>query len=337
MNLEQAYRQISEYRNYIKPEVQVFPNKEQPFYYSFKYVILLKTAIERIQQFAPFLIDPSVLEDINKITNQYNDRYSEVTTDKNDGDRFIKAFTSLDTVVNKFLNYIEPDVLEKSDENGLTVKLYHVHTLEDFEKTLSQLKFAIGVPAYDLGGQVELKEVDSGSILLKLLFDAIIGSKILKLIGGLIQSAIDLKTEYHKSEMATEHLRSMRAKNDMLEIIVQQVKDNHELDKLERVQRILKANNIPSDKADTLNTYKGIVETFGDLLEKGVEITPSLIAPKEVKDAFPDAKAIKELKEAQKLLEEAKKNNEPKDVNEADNTNEAGDSSEADDDELTLD
>ncbi|MFD2936276.1 hypothetical protein [Spirosoma flavum] len=323
MNLEQTYRYLNEYRNYIKPDYEVFANKEQPYYFRFKYMSLLGSAIGRVQKYAPFLIDPSVKEELTKALSQTIN--SELITDKSNGENFIKAFTSLHTTVDNFLNFIEPDVIEQSDEFGLTVQLYNVHNLEDFEKTLNQLKFAIGVPAYDLGGQVELKEVKSGSILLKLLFDAVVGGQILKVIGSLIQSAIDLKTEYHKSEMAAEQLRTIIAKNDMLELIKQQLKDNYELDKLERAKRIINDNNLPTDKPDLSNTYKSVIETFGALLEKGVDFYPALNAPKEVKEAFPDAKAIKALKEAQKLLEAAQKN----DQKIEDNTNGANDEDEA--------
>lgn len=310
MNLGQAYRHIGEYRNYIKPDIETFSNKELPFYYRFKYLSLLRTAIDKVKKYAPFLLDPNVKEELYKVLNQNND--SVITTDKSTGDNFIKAFTALHTTVNEFLNFIESDVIEKSDEYGLTVELNNVHNLEDFEKILNQLKFAIGIPAYDLGGQVELKEVESGSILLKLLFDTVLGARILKVIGSLIQSAIDLKTEYHKSEMAAQQLRTLIAKNDMLDLIMQQLKDNYELDKLERAKRIIDNNNLPTERPDFLNTYKGVIETYGDLLEKGVEFYPALNAPKDVKEAFPDAKAIKALKEAQKLLNEAKGNNEAK-------------------------
>lgn len=178
----------------------------------------------------------------------------------------------------------------KENENTIAIKLPQVIDFSDFTSVLNELKKAISVPISEeeIGGKVEIKGVENGSIWM---YIALGTPSALALIAGLAWAATVIYKKLQEGRAFNEYVKNLQLKNDQAEAFVEAQKAQVLLLVTEQAKLVEKENFSNSD-AERLERLKLSINTMSELIDKGFEIHPSLVAPESVTNLFPDFKSI---------------------------------------------
>ena len=106
------------------------------------------------------------------------------------------------------------------------------------------------------------------------------------MIARIAVAALDLAKKKKELEIQHQQLRNLNLKNDMLEEIGKLNKDL--IAKFQEDEcRKIEADYYKEGNIELYGKMKMSVDLFSDLFNKGVEVHPSLSAPKEVAEKFP--------------------------------------------------
>ncbi|GAB3881492.1 hypothetical protein [Spirosoma agri] len=299
MNNKQAYRILSKVYPLLelkKHDYNNDPDKDHLFYD----LPVFRDAYEKVKLFAPYLITPLIRRILEPIENSTREYYP---TDKASAEALINASVDLMSSVIRFINFVGPKEFTEATEESLDVELKHIDSLEELEKAANLLRRSFNTPVLEIGGQVTVEKVDSGSVWITL---GIIGAAgmALKLCANLIWAAVAIQNKAREGKVFIEHARTLEIKNDYLEMLIEAERKKIQLIEEGEAQHIISMYMADKDSPNLNNNMRGSIEAIGALIEKGAQFYPSIKASDEIKPLFPDF-SIKELLESKtKLLSE---------------------------------
>lgn len=312
MNAGQVYRILEGITYSLKLSFYEYKDKEKDYDYLFYSLDNYNKSLNIVKKYAPFLIDSDEQTELNNLSDP-DPIFPSITAKKAVGVNIIAASERVRERVIDYVNYLESLMRVNVNENTLIVEFNHIKDLDEFEKTLGQLKRALNTPVYELGGRTEILTVESGSIIIDILIHGGVvaaAGTILKMIGALLHSAVETKNEYHKGELFAQQAKMLGIKNEMLQEIVNRVKTEHKKKKNLEANKILEEYAPNQNTSENIESFKDSIEMFGVLLEKGAQFYPSISAPEEAKKLFPNAESQKLIQQAQKSLENGQANDE---------------------------
>ena len=212
-----------------------------------------------------------------------------ITLAQNDAKQFEAFMGQLRAEMNSVLKVLKA-VSTEADENSLFILLPDFHDYHGFvnevteygkifDQTLSGLK---GTPSVKFTG------VDLGTNWLILTFGT---SAALKLIAGLIWSGCVIRKKKLEGDHLTGQIKNLEMKNESVKDLVAAQKKL--LDQLIEAEAyyLIDNNGIEKDP-EYIKRLMYSIEKISEMINKGTEFHPSLSAPEESSQLFPDYKKL---------------------------------------------
>ena len=203
----------------------------------------------------------------------------------------------------KALSRVLLSILPEQKENSIHIKFPCSNDFKsiiafqaDFEKAINQV-----INNDKINGKLNINNWESGSFWVELI---LLSQAAVSLVARIAWSASVISKKIKESEMLTQQVRSLEIKNESLDDILEKQKLATNL-LIEQEVRHLQMEHFDSDEDNELfERLKMATKTFAELIQQGAEVHPSLTAPEQAKNLFPNYKFIESIISQIKLLED---------------------------------
>lgn len=191
----------------------------------------------------------------------------------------------LKTLIENFLQVLHQTV-PKEDLQSINIKLPPINDFDDLSKVSREIHLAITQVIYlpEIGGQTKIESVENGSIW----FNVLVGSAAVSVIASMVWSAAVIYKKIMEGKLLAEQIRGLKVKNESLEDILKAQKVETEI-MLKAEAEFVYSEHFQNDTPENIEKIKNSISIFAELISKGAEIKPALMAPEEVSNLFPDA------------------------------------------------
>ncbi|SUV06363.1 Uncharacterised protein [Priestia megaterium] len=154
----------------------------------------------------------------------------------------------------------------------------------------------------EIKANYHLQSFDTGSMWVDI---AITSGAAIKFLDEIIKTAMSVKEQTYQLEASKTHLSMLKIKEETLKDL--QAAVDVQLDAIveAETQRLKGEKEI---NPEALNDIKHSMKTFSQLINEGAQFHPSLEAPQEVSESFPEPPKTELLGQAQGLLEQLASN-----------------------------
>lgn len=192
--------------------------------------------------------------------------------------------TILKTLTQNFLTILLKTVPEE-DVNSINIKLPDIKDFDELSKISRDIHLALTqvIINDDINGETKIVSVENGSIW----FNVFVGATAVTLVASLAWSAAVIYKKIQEGKLLAEQVRGLKVKNDSMEDILKAQKSETELvitAEAEYINTQFFKDNAP----ENIERIKNSITTFAELIGKGAEIHPALVAPEDVANLFPD-------------------------------------------------
>lgn len=219
-------------------------------------------------------------EFVQEILSSSSDSLNSDSTQYNSRLEFLKYVQFLLTNLHVWINdYVPSD----QEDDVVNIKMPNSRTFDELTKVSRELHFAFSPVVNDYeGGKIEIVQFDHGSFwcIVK------VGTAAL-LVAGLVWSGAVVAKKIMECRNSYEVYKNVKLRNELL----QELKEVAESEvKLVVAQEAAMIQNEHFNKEDNeqLERIKNSIYNISELILKGTEIQPSLTAPEEVENLFPD-------------------------------------------------
>jgi len=177
------------------------------------------------------------------------------------------------------------DIIQKGNRNLsniINVIIPSPFSFGDLQNISNEFKKAIEIPAAEVGGTVEVRSAQPGSVLLEVLLGT---SAAVVIIGRIVKIATKANIEIKKAKIFNNYAENIKINNEMQQGIVDAQKIM--IDKIlsEGAVDIEKGLDLDED-IQRVGRLKHAIETMSKLMSRGVKILPSPKESPEIKELF---------------------------------------------------
>lgn len=253
--------------------------------YYLENVLEFQTAIQELEKLNLFPNQISIIKN-SAIFRRFEDSFA---VHHSAWSEIASQIVNLKNTVASLLHALD-NTSELDNENVISIKLPHIHNFNDLEKIANDLNKAISIPIAEeeIGGSVKIQGVDSGSIW----FYIILGTPAaVSLIAGLAWAATVVFKKWQEGLAFREYVKNLKLQNEHSQALVAAQREQVNLLVTEQA-KIVQEKNFKKKDSEQLERIKLSINTMSELIGKGFEIHPSLVAPENVSNLFPDFKSV---------------------------------------------
>lgn len=222
-----------------------------------------------------------------------NSALDEIVVTRKTATLFVSAMNELKSHTEIIYDTLE-EFLKKGTKESVSIKLPISNDLEEIANTMSKLKLALEQSLVNpfVNGHIELIGFDRGSNWI----DVGLGSLLaLQFLGAMIRLIYESKNKEIELATKREMVRSVKIQNDLKEKFCEAIDKELEEYYSHRVDNLLSIAKIDKPEPEYPARLGHSLRLLSELVSKGLEVHPSLIAPKEEIDKFPDPKRLFEV------------------------------------------
>ena len=191
----------------------------------------------------------------------------------------------LKSLIENFLEVLKKTVPEEN-LNSINIKLPPINDFEELSKVSRDIHLSLTQILYndEINGETKIVSVENGSIWLNVFVG---GATAVGVIASLVWSAAVIYKKMQEGKLLEEQVRGLKVKNDSIEDILkaQKAETNHMIQaEAEHINSEHFKENIP----ENIEKIKNSITNFAELIGKGAEIHPALVAPENVSNLFPN-------------------------------------------------
>ncbi|MCK6614643.1 MAG: hypothetical protein L6Q47_10435 [Ignavibacteriaceae bacterium] len=192
--------------------------------------------------------------------------------------------TQLKSLVQNFYDVLNK-TLPEEDVNSINIKLPEIRDFEQLSKVSKKIHLGLTqvIVNDEINGQTTIVSVENGSIWL----NVFIGSVAVSVVASLIWSAAVIYKKIQEGKLLEQQVRSLKVKNDSLEDILKAQKAETEL-LIQAEADHISSEHFKENIPENVERIKNSIKTFAELIGEGAEIHPSLVAPENVANLFPN-------------------------------------------------
>ena len=201
-----------------------------------------------------------------------------------EGRDIVSNLTLLKTLSTNFLNVLLTTVPEE-DVNSINIKLPPVNDFDELSKVSREIHLGLTqvILNDDINGQTKIVSVENGSIWL----NVFVGASAVTVIASLVWSAAVIYKKIQEGKLLAQQVRGLKVKNDSLEDILKAQKAETDV-MIQAEAEHLSNEHFKENTPENIERIKNSITTFAELIGKGAEIHPALVAPENVANLFPD-------------------------------------------------
>lgn len=208
----------------------------------------------------------------------------QMTIQVQEGRDIVSNLTILKTLSANFLNVLLMTVPEE-DINSINIKLPPINDFDELSKVSREIHIGLTQLIYneDINGQTKIVSVENGSIWLNVL----VGATAVTVIASLVWASAVIYKKILEGKLLAEQVRGLKVKNDSLQDILKAQKVETDL-MIQAEAEHISSEHFRENRPENIERIKNSIITFADLIGKGAEIHPALVAPENVSNLFPD-------------------------------------------------
>lgn len=190
----------------------------------------------------------------------------------------------LKTLTSNFLNVLFKTVPEE-DLNSINIKLPEISDFDELSKVSRELHLGLTqvILNDEIKGQTKIVSVENGSIWL----NVFVGSTAVSVIASLVWSSAVIYKKIQEGKLLEQQVRGLKVKNDSLEDILKAQKAETNL-MIKAEAEHISSEHFKENLPENIGRIKNSITTFADLIGRGAEVHPALVAPENVSNLFPD-------------------------------------------------
>jgi hypothetical protein len=175
-------------------------------------------------------------------------------------------------------------------QESISVKLPDEYALKDISETLTFLykAFAQVIAENPINGELIVSGWETGTLWVVLYLKTLAA---VKLVADITRAALIVRQEKLKGDWIERQIHSYDIKNELVSTFADAVNAQVKL-LVEHESRAIENKSFDAHDNERQERLKQSIRLLADLAYKGVEIFPSLNAPPEIREAFPDPKSI---------------------------------------------
>jgi hypothetical protein len=195
---------------------------------------------------------------------------------------------SLKTLSQNFLNTLSKTLPEES-RDSINIKLPEVKDFDELSNVSREIHIALSQVLFndEIKGETKIVSVENGSIW----FNVFVGVTAVSVVASLAWAAAVIYKKIQEGKLLAQQVRSLNVKNESLEDILKAQKAETEL-MINAEASHINSEFFQNDTPENLERIKNSIKIFSELIDKGAEIHPALIAPEHVSNLFPDTKNL---------------------------------------------
>ncbi|MEQ8517490.1 MAG: hypothetical protein RLN79_14905 [Cytophagales bacterium] len=192
------------------------------------------------------------------------------------------------------------NVILREFENSIRIKLPPTNDFSDLSKVSNALNKSISIPIShkNVNGKTTIKSVEDGSIWLII---ALASPLAVGLVGGIAWASAVIHKKRQEGKIFEEHVKSLELANEQKVAFIEAQKKQLEL-LVQTEAKIISDEYYKETNPEDLERLKHSIVTVSELINKGLEIHPSLNTPEQVSNLFPDFKNLNLIESRTKLL-----------------------------------
>ena len=229
---------------------------------------------------------------------------NEMNILNSEGQPIIRNLTTLKALSEHLLNTLTR-TLPEENQNSINIKLPEVKDFDELSTVSREIHIALSQVLFndDIKGETKIVSVENGSIW----FNVFVGPTALSVVASLAWAAAVIYKKIQEGKLLAQQVRSLSVKNESLEDILKAQKAETEL-MINAEAAHINNEYFKNDMPENLERIKNSIKIFSELIDKGAEIHPALIAPENVSNLFPDTKNLLGLESKIKRIGNESKN-----------------------------
>lgn len=249
-----------------------------------------KIEIAGLSRLRKVVTDISTLNLFDSIANSLKD--SVIFTTANDtmqiqigeANTILANLDLLKTLSSNFLNVLFKTVSEEQADS-INIKLPPVNDFDELSKVSREIHLGLSQVIFndEINGQTKIVSVENGSIWLNVL----VGTTAVTVIASLVWASAVIYKKILEGKLLAEQVRGLKVKNDSLEDILAAQKKETEM-MIQAEAEHINSEHFAEGSPENIERIKNSITTFADLIGRGAEIHPALVAPENVSNLFPD-------------------------------------------------
>ena len=218
---------------------------------------------------------------------------------------FNSQITNLKTKISNYIKSMENIVLDES-ELSLEIKLIEHESIDKIGKDLLNIDKLINqvITHKKINGSYKFSSFDIGSSWIYIILNSIL---TLNLIAAVIWAACVIRKKIIEGNILDEKLKQMKLQTSSLEDIKKANQEFIDNAITAEALNILKTFDLDNTENEYLNRIKNSIKEFSELINNGVEIHPTLFAPEESKNMFPNYSSLNIIESKIKAISEKAK------------------------------
>lgn len=188
------------------------------------------------------------------------------------------------------LKLVLSKIIPTSTETDFLIKFPKPDDFQMLLKDMGEIQKHISMIVNDesVNSSMEIHNWEYGSYWINLTLGSIV---VVQLMGAITWSSAYISTQINKQKEQELYLRQINAQTEMIE----NIRDTHKVYLEQLIDNEIKhINEEHFDEEDNQRDkkIKNTIKLFSEIIQRGGEFQPSLISPKEIKDSYPDFKAL---------------------------------------------
>ncbi len=196
----------------------------------------------------------------------------------------ISQLKLLETLIENFLDVLKSTVPEENNDS-INIKLPMINDFDELSKVSREIHLGLTQVIFndDVNGQTRIISVENGSIWLNVL----VGTTAVTVIASLTWSAAVIYKKIQEGILLAEQVRGLKVKNDSIEDILKAQKAETNV-MIQAEAEYLNSEHFKDNVPENIEKIKNSISIFAELIGRGAEIHPALVAPENVSNLFPD-------------------------------------------------
>ena len=222
----------------------------------------------------------------------------------------IKTFLELSSLAQRIDAYVDAIIGvivasggDNIEENEVSIRLPLATQIASVADSLSRLDRVLNqaMSVLEESPKISVKRWENGSLWVDILVGSISG---VVLIGGLAWAAACAFKKYQEGRVLEKLTESLGMKNQVLGVIRDGVDKAVNVVIDAEARRLDEKHSKGKGDPETIKRLQFCISELYDMMRAGTEVHPSLLAPEEVKNLFPNMEEVLSLPSTQKMLKE---------------------------------
>ncbi|MDN3580677.1 hypothetical protein [Mucilaginibacter flavus] len=218
----------------------------------------------------------------------YASTLDTLTISNNEYSIFSSTLEALKKGIKNLTESVDQALPINESENLLSIKLPNDLNFESLGKIIDLLKKSFSIPLAEIDDSIKIEAFESGSFWIDILVHS---REAIELIGAITWAGAFIYKKRLEGKIHEKYIETLNIKNDALKAI--QEGTRAQIDILIEVEaQNIQTNYYNGDDHERLERLKLSIKSMSELVEKGTEVHPNLLASETTNSIFPSFKNL---------------------------------------------